>query len=130
MSIDTNFPRRPIHDKQHCDKLSVVCRLSDGLGNQLFQYAAGRSLADRLNADLLLDCGWFSENGGRVFALDDFSIDAVRDHNKREMPRDKSWLSKLFGWRVLQALRQKIPHEINIIDSAQITLEFREKIPI
>lgn len=33
----------------------VIVRLNGGLGNQMFQYAAGRALADRLDADLLLD---------------------------------------------------------------------------
>jgi hypothetical protein len=33
----------------------VVVRLTGGLGNQMFQYAAGRALADRLGTDLLLD---------------------------------------------------------------------------
>ena len=33
----------------------VITRLSGGLGNQMFQYAAGRALADRLGAELLLD---------------------------------------------------------------------------
>lgn len=33
----------------------VIVRLTGGLGNQMFQYAAGRSVADRLGTDLLLD---------------------------------------------------------------------------
>jgi hypothetical protein len=33
----------------------ILVRLTGGLGNQMFQYAAGRALADRLGADLLLD---------------------------------------------------------------------------
>ena len=33
----------------------VLVRLTGGLGNQMFQYAAGRALADRLDAELVLD---------------------------------------------------------------------------
>lgn len=33
----------------------VIVRLTGGLGNQMFQYAAGRALADQLGAELLLD---------------------------------------------------------------------------
>ena len=33
----------------------VIARLTGGLGNQMFQYAAARALADRLGAELLLD---------------------------------------------------------------------------
>ena len=34
-----------------------------GLGNQMFQYAAGRSLSTRLNCELKLDNSWFYESG-------------------------------------------------------------------
>ncbi len=37
----------------------VIARLTGGLGNQMFQYAAGRALADRLGAELLLDLRTF-----------------------------------------------------------------------
>jgi hypothetical protein len=33
----------------------IYLRLMGGLGNQMFQYAAGRSLADRLGVELVLD---------------------------------------------------------------------------
>ena len=36
---------------------AITMRLSGGLGNQLFQYAAGRSLSHRLGCELLLDAG-------------------------------------------------------------------------
>ena len=34
---------------------SIIVRLTGGLGNQLFQYGAGASLARRLGLPLLLD---------------------------------------------------------------------------
>ena len=39
--------------------VKVCVELCGGLGNQLFQYAAGRSLAKRLNAELYLDLAHF-----------------------------------------------------------------------
>lgn len=38
----------------------VIVRLTGGLGNQMFQYAAGRALADRLGAEFLLDTRAFA----------------------------------------------------------------------
>lgn len=52
-----------------------------GLGNQLFQFAAGRRLAVRHGAELVLDLGWFKHEGrtlarSRPYALDGFEFDA------------------------------------------------------
>jgi len=41
----------------------VGVRVMGGLGNQLFQYAAARSLADRTGADLIADRSWFVHHG-------------------------------------------------------------------
>lgn len=49
----------------------VVVRLKGGLGNQLFQYAAGRSLAERLQADLKVDVAAFG-SGDRRYGLGHF----------------------------------------------------------
>jgi len=43
----------------------VIVRLTGGLGNQMFQYAAGRALADRLGAELLLDTRAFAHTLAR-----------------------------------------------------------------
>lgn len=39
--------------------MTIVTQLSGGLGNQLFQYAAGRLLSVRLNQPLAADLAWF-----------------------------------------------------------------------
>ena len=55
-----------------------VCllRLSGGLGNQLFQYAAGRSLALRTGAKLVLDISFYDKGRHRSFELTSFPIQA------------------------------------------------------
>ncbi len=52
----------------------IIVGLSGGLGNQLFQYAAGRSLSLRLGYRLELDLSWFSGRQDRSYALTPFSI--------------------------------------------------------
>lgn len=58
----------------------IVSRLFCGLGNQMFQYAAGLALAHRRNTILKLDVSWFSEGSAAVaherYGLDCFVLDA------------------------------------------------------
>jgi hypothetical protein len=57
----------------------IVVRLSDGLGNQMFQYALGRRLALATDQTLKLDLSWFEERGvfggtERTVTLDGFDV--------------------------------------------------------
>ena len=44
---------------------AVTVVLQGGLGNQMFQYAAGRALAKRTGAELLVDLNEFRTPGSR-----------------------------------------------------------------
>lgn len=46
-------------DNEYCTS-PIVCVIYGGLGNQLFQFAAGLSLSKRLKRPLVLDTSWFS----------------------------------------------------------------------
>jgi hypothetical protein len=37
----------------------IIVRLTDGLGNQMFQYALGRKLAELSSTELKLDINWY-----------------------------------------------------------------------
>ncbi len=52
--------------------MAVVTRIQGGLGNQLFGYAAGRALAHRLGAGLIMDC----RDPDRPVHLDRYAINA------------------------------------------------------
>lgn len=54
--------------------IMIITRLIGGLGNQMFQYAAGRSLAHRLHTILKLDISWFKHYPNRFYALNKFNI--------------------------------------------------------
>lgn len=43
-----------------------IVQLTDGLGNQLFQYAFALALKKETGRDVCLDCSWFPEFGGRL----------------------------------------------------------------
>jgi hypothetical protein len=78
-----------------CQK-PVVVGLSGGLGNQMFQYAAGRSLALRLGLPLVLDLSWFVGRSDRKFALAPFRIEAEqRTQCSWLPPRGQTIISRL-----------------------------------
>lgn len=54
----------------------LIMEVTGGLGNQLFQYAAARSLALSQGADLLLDTSFYDRGRHRTFELDRFPIRA------------------------------------------------------
>ena len=74
-----------------------------GLGNQMFQYAAGRALSLRLNTELKLDNSWFSSAGSdtsRAFMLQCFPIvirEASLDEVNRTIFKKQSILQKILG---------------------------------
>jgi hypothetical protein len=56
----------------------VISQLKGGLGNQLFQYAAGKGLATRLAVNHILDLSFFSKPGNhsqREYSLHHFCLD-------------------------------------------------------
>jgi hypothetical protein len=58
------------------NKKNLVVGLSGGLGNQMFQYAAGRSLGVRLGVPIILDMSWFAGQAERRYALAPFGVEA------------------------------------------------------
>jgi len=44
----------------------IISVINGGLGNQMLQYAAGRTLADELKTDLYLDLNWYNNIGNNT----------------------------------------------------------------
>ena len=77
----------------------IIARIKGGLGNQLFQYAAGYSLAKRLHQEMSLDISFFSSQTLRGYKLDLLKIDNRKQIKKiplqYEVERNK-YINKLF----------------------------------
>ncbi|MBS1543741.1 MAG: alpha-1,2-fucosyltransferase [Bacteroidetes bacterium] len=60
----------------------IIVRLRGGLGNQLFQYAAGKALAMHHRTALKLDLYTYQKHPYRKFELDKFKVDAIEASRK------------------------------------------------
>ena len=67
---------QPVKNLPANNTLTVRSRICGGLGNQLFQYAAGRALSLRLRCPFELDLTFYDRRRHRQFELDRFSISA------------------------------------------------------
>ncbi len=79
----------------------VSVELMGGLGNQMFQYAAGHALARRTGAELRLDLGHFAQSTKRRYLLDCFAVPAPISRE----PSPTAWRG-LAHWLVLRACRR------------------------
>lgn len=55
----------------------ILTEMSNGIGNQLFKYAAGRRLAHKLNTELKLDVTFYEHVTFCSYNLNLFNIDAA-----------------------------------------------------
>ncbi len=77
----------------------IISRLFGGAGNQLFQYAAGRVLADRLGCELVLDSRYVAGSKDRGDCFEHF--DNARFSRSTDLPPAKSESALRYAlWRI------------------------------
>jgi hypothetical protein len=79
----------------------IVVRILGGLGNQFFQYATARALADAAGVPLYLDCRGFSDYALRDFTLGKYAIraDIANAAVLRRFPEWQRKLGRRLPWR-------------------------------
>lgn len=83
----------------------IIVRLCGGLGNQLFQYAAGRSLAHRLQTDLFCDEEGLAGDINRAFSLEGLDI-KIKMANPKDAERLRSGATVNRIGRVLKLYKE------------------------
>ena len=81
----------------------IVVRVSDGLGNQLFEYALGMYLSNRLGCEMVFDKSHFLTSQSRTFQLDRF----VGPAEVQRWGRQKE-LAFLLLWAIKAKLGEKL----------------------
>jgi hypothetical protein len=104
----------------------VVANLMGGLGNQMFQYAAGRALSLRLNTVLKLDHTYLERDSGgdytqRHYELGVFNVQAEKasaeDLQRIDRARSGNFLTKLFSRNGFTIVNEKgFPYNVQIED--------------
>lgn len=83
----------------------IITKLQGGLGNQLFQYAAGRSLSHKLGTSLKLDIEFYKKySAKRPYCLDDFAISSeIANEDEIKKIKNDTIFNKLkqiiLGWK-------------------------------
>jgi hypothetical protein len=86
--------------------MAIITQIQGGLGNQLFQYATARALAEQYRLDLILDIDWYQnsyhEVTPRSFELSKFAIKASVAGSYPRVPRLSRWRNALQSLLPLQ----------------------------
>ena len=87
----------------------IFLNLKGGLGNQLFQYSAGRALALKYNCELKLDLSYFDDpNIKKVYRLDKFNLKFTKASNN-EISEFRNKDNPHLLIRILERLSFKFP---------------------
>jgi hypothetical protein len=87
----------------------IIVQLAGGLGNQMFQYALGRRLAEDRGVQLKLDLRWFENQNLRKFELDQFNISS-EPANEEEIYRTCYYSHNRYIRKVFSITQSLLPY--------------------
>jgi hypothetical protein len=91
----------------------IIARLKGGLGNQMFQYAAGRTLSLLKNTELKIDTSFLDQNPQGAFTLREFQLDVFNIKAAVADKKDYEDLLKHAGSRLRRVLYRELPGLFN-----------------
>lgn len=99
-------------------KKSVFLFLTGGLGNQLFQYAAGLYLAEKYNLNLTADISTGRPRVNQTGKPEIYSFDLPLMDSVKPIPLTTPLVSRICGYRLRRALNRKVENQYsyNLLD--------------
>ena len=86
----------------------VTMRIKGGLGNQLFQYACGYSLARRLEQELELDTSFFPNQTLRGYKLGSLNVDFKATVDYNSLPFFLNFAKDKRGNKIIRVLNRRV----------------------
>ena len=94
----------------------IILKIQGGLGNQMFQYAAGRNLSIRLNTEIKLDISSYNNDVKREYELKKFRIKDIHASQ-----------SEIAAWRMPEIIHDRYRKRILWYLPFSYPKHFREK---
>lgn len=99
----------------------IITRISGGLGNQMFQYAIAKAIAQKNNDIFKLDVSFYPKQSLRQYELDRFNIQEILANEKEcvTLRGAENILFKIrakFGWNIKRPIYYKYEHHIMLFD--------------
>lgn len=98
----------------------IILRLEGGLGNQMFEYAAARQLAEKHSSPLKMDLSWFENQQLRKYKLQCFNI-----HEEFATPQEVEVI--IGNYSIIRWLTSKIGHRLKL-NQARVDLDMQREI--
>lgn len=87
----------------------IVVKLMGGLGNQMFQYAAGRCLSYLYKTDLKLDLSFLNADSGNAYTQRKFELHVFNINAFIATQSDLDFFNKLNSNSIINTLHRKLP---------------------
>ena len=87
----------------------IIVKLSGGLGNQMFQYAAGRCLSEMHGVELLLDLSFLNQNPAGAYTKREFELDVFNINAGIANERDVKQFYRYSKSKLVRELQRRFP---------------------
>lgn len=105
----------------------IVVKLMGGLGNQMFQYATGLSLAKKHNTELLIDTSFLSKDSNDQYTKRNFELDCFNFDFKIANDNDLKPFVKLNNGKFRRYLQRNFPFLFSYVNISESGMAYNKQ---